>query len=296
MYSIKAVAQATGLTAETLRAWERRYRVVVPQRDDLGRRAYRPEDVLRLRRLREATERGHPISRLAKLDEPALIELLHEPGAHGPSVAAPSAFVERILEAAERYASASCEQALTLAIALHSPARLIDDVLEPLLREVGERWHSGRFSIAQERLVSSGVRKHIALIVETYARTARRPSIVFATLPGERHELGLLMSAMVCASHGFKVHYLGPDLPAAEIARYAREIGATLVAISVILHEGAPTLVPQLDVIRAAVGPDGAVWIGGQGALGLDAAALPAGCLLIADRAELEQRLDLLPH
>ena len=118
MYSIKAVSQATGLTVETLRAWERRYRVVVPQRDDLGRRVYRPDDVLRLRRLREATERGHPIGRLAKMAEQDLVELLHEPGGQPTQIQAPSAFVQRILAAAERYSSASCEQALTLAISL----------------------------------------------------------------------------------------------------------------------------------------------------------------------------------
>lgn len=296
MYSIKAVAQATGLTVETLRAWERRYRVVVPSRDELGRRVYRPEDVLHLRRLREATERGHPIGRLAQMDAAGLVALLHEPGLQSAPIRAPSAFVERLLAAAERYSSTECEQALTLAISLLSPARLIDEVLEPLLREVGDRWHAGTFSIAQERLVSSSVRRHIGLVVDTYDRSARRQSIVFATLPGERHELGLLMSAMICASHGFKVHYLGPDLPPEEIARYAREADAALIAISVILLDGASTLPSQLASIRETVGPDVPIWIGGQGALGLDPAAAPAGCLVIADRAELEQRLDILPR
>ena len=119
---------------------------------------------------------------------------------------------------------------------------------------------------------------------------------MFATLPGERHELGLLMSAMICASHGFKVHYLGSDLPAAEIARYAREAGAALVAISVILLESTPVLAAQLAVIREVLGPGVPVWIGGQGAMGIDAAALPPECLIIGDRAELEQRLDVLPR
>ena len=78
MYSIKAVSQATGLTVETLRAWERRYGIVVPNRDPTGRRVYRAADVLRLRRLREATERGHPIGRLAELSEESLAQLLTE--------------------------------------------------------------------------------------------------------------------------------------------------------------------------------------------------------------------------
>jgi MerR family transcriptional regulator, light-induced transcriptional regulator len=296
MYSIKAVSQATGLTVETLRAWERRYRIVAPQRDDLGRRMYCPEDVLRLRRLREATERGHSIGRLAHMEESGLVELLHAPSAVAPAVVAPSAFVERILEGAERYSSAACEQSLTLAISLLSPARLIDEVLEPLLREVGDRWHQGRFSIAQERMVSSSVRRHIGLIVETYDRSARREAIVFATLPGERHELGLLMTAMICASHGFKIHYLGPDLPPEEIGRYAREVGAALLAISVVIPETLPQLAAQLAVIRQESGPDAAIWLGGQGALGLDETVLPAGCRIIGDRTELEQRLDLEPR
>jgi DNA-binding transcriptional MerR regulator/methylmalonyl-CoA mutase cobalamin-binding subunit len=296
MYSIKAVAQATGLTVETLRAWERRYRIVAPERDDLGRRVYRPEDVLRLRRLREATERGHSIGRLAHMDESGLVDLLHAPSGLVAPVTAPSAFVERILEGAERYSSTTCEQALTLAISLLSPARLIDEVLEPLLREVGERWHAGRFSIAQERMVSTSVRKHVGLIVETFDRSARREAIVFATLQGERHELGLLMSAMICASHGFKVHYLGADLPAAEIGRYSREVGAALVAVSVVLLESLPQLSAQLAVIRADIDADVPIWLGGQGAISLDESDLPRGCLIIGDRAELEQRLDILPR
>lgn len=295
MYSIKAVSQATGLTVETLRAWERRYGVVEPRRDEMGRRVYRAEDVLRLRRLREATERGHPIGRLVALDETSLANLLHEPERR-PASAAATAFVERILDAARRFSSAECEQALTLAISLMPPARLIEEVLEPLLHEVGDRWHSGQFSIAQERLVSTTVRKHIGLIVESYDRTARGRAIVFATLVGERHELGLLMSAMVCASHGCKVHYLGVDLPPEEVARYARAVDAAVVALSVVLHEGLRDLSSQLATMRAALGPDIPVWIGGLAAQSIEPGTLPPQCLVIGDPAELEQRLDVLPR
>ena len=295
MYSIKAVSQATGLTVETLRAWERRYGVVVPRRDEMGRRVYGAEDVLRLRRLREATERGHPIGRLVALDDTSLARLLHEPERR-PQSAAATTFVERILDAARRFAAAECEQALTLAISLMPPARLIDEVLEPLLHQVGDRWHSGQFSIAQERLVSTIVRKHIGLIVESYDRTARRQAIVFATLPGERHELGLLMSAMVCASHGCKVHYLGADLPPQEVARYAQAVGAAVVALSVVLHDGLRDLPAQLAAMREILGPGVPIWIGGLAAQAIERSALPAQCLVIGDQAELEQRLDVLPR
>ena len=293
MYSIKAVSQATGLTVETLRAWERRYGVVVPRRDEMGRRVYGAEDVLRLRRLREATERGHPIGRLVALDDTSLARLLHEPERR-PQSAAATTFVERILDAARRFAAAECEQALTLAISLMPPARLIDEVLEPLLHQVGDRWHSGQFSIAQERLVSTIVRKHIGLIVESYDRTARRQAIVFATLPGERHELGLLMSAMVCASHGCKVHYLGADLPPQEVARYAQAVGAAVVALSVVMPDKVGDAPAQLAELVAGLPEATDVWLGGATARELPMAALPERCVVLTDNTELDQRLGML--
>lgn len=293
MYSIKAVAQATGLTVETLRAWERRYGIVAPNRDDSGRRVYRPEDVLRLRRLREATERGHPIGRLAGLSEGDLAALLNQP-ADRRSRATTNAFVERILESAQRFRSAECEQSLTLAIAMLPPAQLVSEVLQPLLREVGDRWHRGEFAISQERLVSATVRRHVGLMLDAYDRTARRPPILFATLPGERHEIGLLTAAMLCASRGFKVHYLGPDLPAAEIARFAVEVGAKVVALSVVLHERLAEVPAQVVELAAGLPADTAIWLGGAATANLPRDRLPATCAVLADSADLEQRLELL--
>jgi DNA-binding transcriptional MerR regulator/methylmalonyl-CoA mutase cobalamin-binding subunit len=294
MYTIKAVAQATGLTVETLRAWERRYGIVEPGRDAGGRRVYRAEDVLRLRRLREATERGHPIGRLAGLSDDALASILDE-SSDRRTRAASNAFVARILEAAQRFRTAECEQALTLAIAMLSPQQLVSEVLQPLLREVGERWHRGELAISQERLVTTVVRRHVGLMLDAYDRGARRAAILFATMPGERHELGLLMSAMVCASRGFKVHYLGPDLPAGEIARFARESGAAVVALSVVLQDRLPELPAQLHELASGLPEAVNIWVGGGAARTLARELLPPNCVVLQDAAELEQRLEMLP-
>jgi DNA-binding transcriptional MerR regulator len=295
MYSIKAVAQATGLTVETLRAWERRYGVVSPVRDSNGRRVYRPEDVLRLRRLREGTERGHPISRLAPLSDERLTALLGAPADERARGAA-DAFVQRILEAAEQFRTAECEQAVTLAVAVLPPQRLVSEVLQPLLTEVGNRWHRGEFAISQERLVSKVVSRHIRLMLDTYDRAARRETVLFATLPGERHELGLLMSAMLCASHGFKVHYLGTDLPAVEIARFAREVGASVVALSVVLQQRVDELPAELAALADALPAGTAIWLGGSAAALLAGRELPGSCELLRDCADFERRLELRPH
>ena len=145
-------------------------------------------------------------------------------------------------------------------------------------------------------MVSKIVARHVGLMLDAYDRAARRESIVFATLQGERHELGLLMSAMICASRGFKVHYLGADLPAAEIARFARELGAAVVALSVVWQERIGDLKVQLAEHAAALPAGTAIWIGGSASPVLAHESLPAGCVLLRDSAEFEQRLELRPH
>jgi DNA-binding transcriptional MerR regulator/methylmalonyl-CoA mutase cobalamin-binding subunit len=294
VYSIKAASQATGLSVETLRAWERRYGIVEPRRDESGRRVYLPEDVLRLRRLREATDRGHPIGRLATLSDEALSGLLAEAPAAIVARSAPEAFVVRMLEAARDYRAAECEQALVLAIALLDPRQLASEVLHPLLSEVGERWHRGEFAIAQERMISSAVRRHLGLVLDAINRNARREQIVFATLPGERHEIGLLMAAVACANHGFRAHYLGPELPADEIAKFAREVGAEIIGLSVVMIEQLAELPGQLRALVEGLEPGTTVWLGGRGAAALASSSLPSGCTVITDTRDLERRLDVL--
>ncbi len=111
MYSIKAVSQATGLSIETLRAWERRYGVVQPTRDASGRRAYQPDDVIRLRKLREATERGHPIGRLVRLGQEELDTILQSQAQSGAGAPSIRSLGTQILAAAEDYRPAKPSEA-----------------------------------------------------------------------------------------------------------------------------------------------------------------------------------------
>ncbi|NDA43743.1 MAG: MerR family transcriptional regulator, partial [Gammaproteobacteria bacterium] len=139
-FTIKAVAQATGLSVETLRAWERRYEVVTPQRDSAGRRTYSAADVARLRLLRTATELGHTISRLARLDEDELAKLVADSGGQArPGPSRGQSYVERAIDATEHSDPSGVEEVLTSAVALLPPNEVVNTVLVPLVREVGER-------------------------------------------------------------------------------------------------------------------------------------------------------------
>jgi len=294
MYSIKAVSQATGLSIETLRAWERRYGIVEPQRDPNGRRSYLPEDVIRLRKLREATERGHPISKLSRLSDEELNRLLQEPAVRGGRNNPSQGFAEQVLTAAANYRHDDCDQAIAMALALLPISEVVNEVLSPLLNEVGERWHSGDFTIAQERLVTAAVRKQVASVLDTYNRIASGPLIVFTTVTNERHELGILMCALVAASRGLRCLYLGPDLPAADIATVGERTGAAVITLGFVASEDHGTAVGELAVIANQLPSSVEIWIGGGGLRQFDADEVPARCRVLPDLVAFEHQVDTL--
>jgi MerR family transcriptional regulator, light-induced transcriptional regulator len=293
-YSIKAVSQATGLTVETLRAWERRYRVIEPKRDESGHRIYAACDISRLRRLRETTERGHQIGKIAHLSNEELSVLLSDPLIGRPAAAAAQVLVTRILCSVEKYRPTECEQIIALAFALLPAADVVRDVLAPALHEVGDRWHRGEFTIGQERIASSAARRQLTSLLTTFGGGARGPSVVFATVSGEQHELGILMHAALAASLMLRAYYLGPDMPAEEIGNYARRVNACAVAISMVMPDAIDTSLLQLKVLRKSLPANAEIWIGGAGASSIDPAHFPAGSIHMVGRGDFEQRVGLL--
>ncbi len=292
-YSIKAVAEATGLTVETLRAWERRYGVIEPKRGPGGHRLYTSHDVLRLRRLRETTARGHPIGKIAHLSNEALSRLISDRPASRDDVAA-QALIERILAAVDGYQPAECDQAMTMAFALLSPLVAVRSVLSPALREVGERWHRGEMCIAQERIASNCVRRQLISLLYTFNSVAEGAAVVFATLSGERHELGILMYATIAASLKVRTFYLGPDLPVEEMARCALEIGATAVAISLVNRDQTEATLAQLHALRRGLPDNTEIWLGGPALIEIDESTLPTRSVRMLEPGDFEQRVGLL--
>lgn len=293
-YSIKAVSLATGLGVETLRAWERRYSIVEPKRDVGGRRIYAACDVARLRRLREAIDRGHSIGKIAGLADAELCRLLADPGADRTEAAAARNLAARVLCALERYAPDECDQAIAMAFALLPLTAVVGDVLAPTLREVGDRWHRGEFNVGQERLVSGAVRRQLGSMLNAYNATATSPTVVFATTSGELHELGVLMYAAISASHKLRVCYLGADMPPEEIGCIAERIGAAAVAISMVMPDNLELSLRQLAKLRASMPRDIEIWIGGAASFHADPSQFPAGSIHMAGHGDFVGRLALL--
>lgn len=260
MYSVTSTSRMTGLAPGTLRAWERRYAVVDPLRDQAGRRVYDAGMVERLTLLQRLTERGHPIRRLATLDAAALGELLNESSQIG--YGGVEMLSERMLEAVVGYRIGALDRLLSVAIATLPPAILVTRVISPLLALVGTRWVEGKLDIAQERLLSSLLRARMIAILNPRPSEAG-PKLLFSTLPGEHHELGLLMAALLAYGAGAPLLYLGTDLPARDLATLAGELKVKAVALSCVdsgLVDGA---LEDIATLVALLGGGVEVWVGG---------------------------------
>jgi hypothetical protein len=266
-YPIRAVVRLTGLSADTLRAWERRYEAVVPGRGDRGR-LYSDADVARLGRLAAVVARGHAIGSVAGMSDAELDTLLTGPvtGAVVSEVRAVAAPVTSMVDALERYDLPALEGGLNRAAAVLPPADLIFEVVVPLMAEIGRRWESGRLRPAQEHLVSGIVRSVLGGLLRAMTRPRGRPTLVFATPSGERHELGLLCAALLAASEGFGVVYVGADVPADDVVHAVEAASAPVVVLSVttpgVVNRGEARRLRGLPVSTE-------LWIGGPEAAAL---------------------------
>lgn len=225
-YNLKAVIHETGLTATTLRAWERRYGLFKPQRSPGGQRMYTQQEIDMLKWLVARQAEGLSISRAVALwraqEENASGQSLPGPSAYSAAAAAGSAtIVDHLrgdwLSACLAFNEPAAEQALTQALAI-APAEVVcTDVLQKGLAELGERWYAGTASVQQEHFASAlAMRRLNALFAAAPAPT--RPGRLLAVCPpGESHDFSLLILSFIMRWHGWDVVYLGANVPLAHL-------------------------------------------------------------------------------
>jgi DNA-binding transcriptional MerR regulator/methylmalonyl-CoA mutase cobalamin-binding subunit len=278
-YPVRLVASRTGLSAHVLRAWERRYRVVSPTRSEGGQRLYSDLDVERLLRLRRLVDRGHSIGRIAALELSDLVELekampdlsptpAPEEG-DGARTASESAahVVSDALRAIRRLDAGELQALLERSAITMGVPVLLDRVLTPLLERVGHGWSEGWVSVAQEHLASAVIRRVLGWVLRLYEPSGAAPHMVVATPPHYAHELGGLMVAASAAAEGWRVTYLGPDLPAAELVAAAEQTGARVVAISAVHQPHQGDLLGLVRDARARLPREVTLVVGGAAAL-----------------------------
>jgi DNA-binding transcriptional MerR regulator/methylmalonyl-CoA mutase cobalamin-binding subunit len=303
-HPIQVVARRTGLGADVIRVWERRYGAVAPTRDTAGRRLYSDADIDRLLLLRRATEGGRRIGDVARLDATELGGLVADDQTHPqreqPTAGAPAGrtmgarYLETCLAAVRAVSPVDLEAALQqAAVALSTPA-LLDQVLMPLLKEIGERCRAGDLRVSQEHAATAVLRTFLAQLTAGYRASEHAPVLVVATPAGQRHELGALMAALSAAAEGWKVVYLGPDLPAEEIAYAALETHAPAVALSIVYPPDDPRVADELRRLHRALPAEATLFVGGLGAGGYEPVLKEIAAVSAGDLYEFRRRLDQL--
>lgn len=268
-YRIHIASEMTGVSEALIRAWERRYGVLKPRRSPSGYRAYTQSDIEVLKRLKKLTLEGVSIADAVRMLPRIKKEAKEHVGAMtSPRKAPQQGQVERwyadALAAAERLDQQAVEAVLDDAMASLPPVAFFEEIVVPLEREVGERWHSGRFTVAEEHLVTQAARERVMTLLHQAPRRARR-HVVCACFPTEDHELGILGTALKFRHAGWRVTFLGARTPLEHLIRAVRGAAPDLVALST-ATETEEGLTGTLSKLMAMLPPQAMVVVGGAAA------------------------------
>ncbi len=275
---IGVAVRRTGLSADVIRAWERRHGAIVPDRSESGRRLYSERDLIRLERLKTLVDAGWPIGQLASLPDAELEDRTRQTAGPGTAPALPDpagprrgggvpdteAILEAALDAVRQLDARRLREELERAAVHMSRIRLLEDVLGPLLVRIGTLCYDGDLRTVHEHLASAEVRSFVGSMHGAHRDAAQVPRIVVTTPAGQIHEFGALMVAAMAGAEGWDVTYLGPDLPAEEIAAAVELKQADAVALSITVPGRHGIVHEELRRLRRAIGPSVRIILGGQ--------------------------------
>jgi methanogenic corrinoid protein MtbC1 len=199
-----------------------------------------------------------------------------------------------VLHAIERFDYAAADREINrLAAAMASPRDFVHQAALPMMRAIGERWHEGKSSIAQEHMLSHLLSALLASMVRTYSPSNPPARVLFATPRNERHAFPNLAAAMLAAVGGLGVIYLGTDLPAADIVLATRKSAADAILLS-LATTPKPNTLEEIDFMARKLPSSTALWLGGAPDLGLEQALAGSRWLLLQDFLMLEHQLSAL--
>jgi methanogenic corrinoid protein MtbC1 len=289
--SIGALAKATGVPADTLRTWERRYGFPAPERTDSGHRRYSLQTLERLRMVLQAIKAGHRASTALAADEATLLRWLaadggksitpHAQGA-GQTDETVAQTVERWLGHVMRYEGRALMRELRVSFNAMGGIAFLDRLLAPFLETVGERWAQGVLGVAQEHLASERVEEFLAQSWRPLSDAATGAVRVCAAPPGEQHVLGLHMAALVLALHDTRVVFLGANVPIEELVHAAEHNAAEAVLLSAATGLDPLQLTRDLELLRVRLPSSTQVVAGGGGV-----SEVPAGVIRVENLAAL---------
>ncbi|MFO0750080.1 MAG: MerR family transcriptional regulator [Myxococcota bacterium] len=239
IFPMRVAVQLTGLTQDTIRAWERRYRAIEPVRSAGNTRKFTHDDIRRLLLLREATEAGHSIGNIAELDEASLRALKRVGRGASGAVAGTS----RVAEGPAAWESAGawgegagdlspvsgyCELLTRFDIvqagawlrrlaALHPPRAFVREVVVPILAEMRERRADARLGGPHMVAAWQQLTATLQVLLEVTASARVAPELLAVGAPRQRHAIGAMAVALLARHFGHESVFLGVSVPEADV-------------------------------------------------------------------------------
>ncbi len=265
LYSIGDAAEECGISAETLRIWERRYGRPEPVRLPSGHRRFTEAQVRGLRRVAEALARGFRPGRVLKLTDAEFDELLGPPSGDAP--VDPETL--KLIGYARDFREKDIRRRLLAAWKREDPLTFLNKRLAPLIAAVGRAWADGDLEVRHEHFLTEVVQDVVRKLRLDLPVPQGSPQVLLTTLSGERHGLGLQMAGLVCATNRISHRILGVDTPIDEIVLAAQELEPRAVGLSVSLATGGVETDRTIAALRKQLAPEVALIVGGAGARGV---------------------------
>lgn len=237
-YNIKAVSKMLGIQPGTLRAWERRYQIVAPKRNESGHRLYTEEHIKVLKWLIRKVDQGFSISQAVSLLENK--ELNAEPLQMDKEGDRSGALANELLEALLQFNETKAHDLINQAFSFYTIDKVLIDILGSLLVKIGHQWEEGKITSAHEHFASSILRSRIGMILHSFPHNGVLPKVIAVCGPGEAHELGLLIFTLFLRRRGFEVVYLGTSIAEEDIDTVIEIVKPKFIFLSCTMKSNVP--------------------------------------------------------
>ena len=250
LYTIGTVYKLTGVCAIMLRAWDRRYGLIEPIRKESGHRLFTRQHIDQINRITALTQQGLRISQISPemLETEVQTETDEESDTWNEHI---NSMIAAIIDFDEE----RLEEIYNEALSLYPIGMVTRKLLTPLLIELGLRWASDQGWIAEEHFFAFYLRNKIGARYHHRARNnTNGPRLLLAGLPGENHEIGLLLFALAAHETGYGVIPLGANMPLHELAYVAKKKNCAAILLSGAIEPSSRTLSRDLPKLVEQAG------------------------------------------
>jgi DNA-binding transcriptional MerR regulator len=264
LHPISLVERDTGITKDTLRIWERRYGFPLPERNEKGERLYPDEQVARLVTIRKLLDHGMRPGKVVPLGETELQQLAGQYLGAQADRNIPQD-LRHLLHAVESCDLAGLEELLHRQLALKGLEACVTEVISPLMEWIGDLWAADRMEIYEEHLLTRQVYRFLDLVISRTNLEDRRRPVILATLPGEQHGIGLLMTEAILLTREIPSLNLGTQIPIPQLALVAAKADARAIGVSFSASFPARKIRPLLSELLEATQHSLDLLVGGAG-------------------------------